>query len=579
MATKTRGKTAKAKNLLGQRLKPRVDLRVAFGSITEVDAEALVLGLFEGVEELSQAARAVDARMDGAITEISQRRVFTGKPGEIFVLPATRHNLRANLVVCAGMGRFDTFEPAVLQIVAENVARTLVRAKVGDVATVLFGASRGNIYGGLANLIDGFFRGLRGTPSRNVLRSITVCERNRLRCQKIEEALVKLHRTKRSQDLDVTLEKITLPASTVVDPTGGPTSVVIQTTQVASPRKGETGIRFSVLGAGSKAAVLSETTTIKESELDKLVAEVDGEKFVDTYSTAALKRYGTKLAKAVVPPKIARILEKAVGKRRIVMFQDSGTSRIPWETLCINGWFPAAVGGMSRQYIADHMPVARWLEQRRFDETVDVLLIVNPTGDLDGAELEGKIIKKAVGGLSGIKIKELRGRAATKARVKKELESGKYDVLHYAGHTSFYPDHPMETGIICAGHRVLTGAELSKIHNLPAVVFFNSCESARVGGMTKRGAQGLARNVGLAETLLRGGVANYVGTHWVVEDLAAPAFMKAFYGALLNGETMGTAVSGGRRAVKKLKSRDWADYIHYGSPTFVLKVPHGKTAR
>jgi hypothetical protein len=114
MAIRARGKTAKTKNLLGQRLKPRVDLRVAFGSITEVDAEVLVLGLFEGVEELSQAARAVDARMDGAITEISQRRVFTGKPGEIFVLPAMRHNIRANLVVCAGMGRFDMFEPAVL---------------------------------------------------------------------------------------------------------------------------------------------------------------------------------------------------------------------------------------------------------------------------------------------------------------------------------------------------------------------------------------------------------------------------------------------------------------------------------
>ena len=55
--------------------------------------------------------------------------------------------------------------------------------------------------------------------------------------------------------------------------------------------------------------------------------------------------------------------------------------------------------------------------------------------------------------------------------------------------------------------------------------------------------------------------------------------MTAFYGALLNGENMGNAVSSGRQAVKKLKSRDWADYIHYGSPKFVLKVPHGKTAR
>jgi len=247
--------------------------------------------------------------------------------------------------------------------------------------------------------------------------------------------------------------------------------------------------------------------------------------------------------------------------------------------LCIDGWFPAATGGMSRQYIADHMPVARWLEQRRFDETIDILLIANPTGDLDGAELEGKIVKKAVSGLDGIAITELRGRAATKSAIKKELQSGKYDVLHYAGHTAFYPDDPTQTGIICARHQVLTGGELSTIHNLPALVLFNSCESARVGGLTQHGGRGLARNVGLAEALLRGGVANYVGTHWQVADDAAPAFMKAFFTALLNSESMGTAVSAGRQAVRKLKSRDWADYIHYGSPAFVLKVPHGETSR
>ncbi|MDH3414630.1 MAG: CHAT domain-containing protein, partial [Gammaproteobacteria bacterium] len=165
-----------------------------------------------------------------------------------------------------------------------------------------------------------------------------------------------------------------------------------------------------------------------------------------------------------------------------------------------------------------------------------------------------------------------------KAKVNKELQSGKYDVLHYAGHTAFYPDSPMDTGIICA-NGVLTGNELTTIRNLPAVVLFNSCESARVGGLTQHGARGLARNVGLAEAFLRGGVANYVGTHWQVADDAAPAFMKAFYGALLNGETMGNAVSGGRQAVKNLGSRDWADYIHYGSPAFVLKVPHGETTR
>ena len=90
---------------------------------------------------------------------------------------------------------------------------------------------------------------------------------------------------------------------------------------------------------------------------------------------------------------------------------------------------------------------------------------------------------------------------------------------------------------------------------------------------------GIDRNIGLAEAFLRGGVANYVGTHWEVSDDAAPAFMEAFYGTLLRRETIGRAVSNGRQAVLKVKSRDWADYIHYGNPAFVLKMQTGETPR
>ena len=563
-----------------RRWKPRVDLRLAAGSLAEVDAQALVLGIFEGVQEQSRAARAIDQRMDLAITEISQRRMFMGKVGEIFILPSVRHDIRADLVVCAGLGPFDTFEPAVLQIVAENVARTLVRAKVSDFATALFGAARGDLYSGLANLVDGFFRGVRGTPARNPLRSITVCETDRLRCREIEKALVRLYGTRRSEHVDVSLEKITLPDSASRAAATEPTSVVLQTTQLSVPGDARTTMRFSFLGTGAKAAVLSETIDIDTAKLERLVAEVDEEAFVDADEPLeALESYGRRLARALVPRRIGSALKRTVGDKRIVMMQDGGTSRVPWETLRLGDWCPAVDAGLSRQYVADRMPVARWLEQRRFDETIDLLMIVNPLGDLEGATAEGDTVRKALRGLSGIRITELRGRQATKARVTKELSSGRYDVLHYAGHTAFVPDRPEWCGIVCAGPKVLSGNELSKIHNLPAVVFFNSCQSGRVGGMTQSAAGGLARNVGLAEAFLRGGVANYVGTHWVVSDDAAPAFMRAFFKGLLNGQSMGEAVLAGRRAVRAVGSRDWADYIHYGSPDFVLKVPYGASSR
>ena len=229
--------------------------------------------------------------------------------------------------------------------------------------------------------------------------------------------------------------------------------------------------------------------------------------------------------------------------------------------------------------MTDHIPVARWLEQRRYGKELDLLLIVNPTKDLEGAVTEGKMVEKVARSLSGVTVKALYGGYATKPRVKKELESGKYDVLHYAGHTAFYSDDPLKSGILCAGHHVLTGNELGRMKDLPALVFFDSCESGRIGGLTQEGATATQRNIGLAESFLLSGVANYVGTHWVVSDAAAPAFVEAFYGALLQGQPIGAAVSSGRRVVRALKSRDWADYIHYGSPDFVLKFPCGETSR
>ena len=57
---------------------------------------------------------------------------------------------------------------------------------------------------------------------------------------------------------------------------------------------------------------------------------------------------------------------------------------------------------------------------------------------------------------------------------------------------------------------------------LPALVFFNACQSARIEGRSRKkgpsktGTELVETNVSLAEAFLRGGVANYVGTHWSV---------------------------------------------------------------
>jgi CHAT domain-containing protein len=170
----------------------------------------------------------------------------------------------------------------------------------------------------------------------------------------------------------------------------------------------------------------------------------------------------------------------------------------------------------------------------------------------------------------------LRGREADWQALSEAFRSGTYDAIHYAGHAYFDRGDPSKSGAICSDHRVLSGADLAGMNHLPALVFFNACEAARIRKQPERAGGRSARNrieqnVSLAEAFLRGGIANYVGTYWPVGDAGAKTFAEVFYAELLKGEAIGDALLKGRRAVFELGNVDWADYIHYGGFDFRLE--------
>ena len=170
----------------------------------------------------------------------------------------------------------------------------------------------------------------------------------------------------------------------------------------------------------------------------------------------------------------------------------------------------------------------------------------------------------------GAGITAIRGGAATRARLLAEFRSGDYDAIHFAGHAYFDAAAPASSGILCAGGRVLSGADLAAMDSVPALVFFNACESGRLRNAVKPFRQ-LDRSVGFAEAFLRGGVANFIGTWWPVSDAGASAFATPFYRELARGTSIGVALNAARSAVRELPSADWANYLHYGSFDFALK--------
>jgi CHAT domain-containing protein len=562
----------------------RIDLRFAYGSITETDTRAVVLGLFRDVAPAG-AAGAVDRRMDGAITDLYRRRMFSGNVGEVFMLPTGRHQLVTDFITFVGLGPFDQFSGEVLQTASENVVRTMISARIEEFSTVLYGGGSGQSpASALSNMLTGFLRGLSDADRDHHFRRIVICENDRDRYVAIKEELYRLSSTALCEDVELTFDEVVLrpepQAAAPVRLARREQPVYLIVRQERADR-GSVDIRSSLLTSGDKAAVITGVQNVATERLERARLKVVEQKSAD-FSTS-----GRELAALVLSEQVLSMLPRH-RNNPLVIVHDAATSQIPWETLAFGtdrtAWFPAVEQGLSHRYAAENLSVAKWLEERVQDNVLSVLLIVNPTEDLDGAEQEGRRVRALLGQQPGCRLKELHRSDATRQAVLAAFGSGEFDVIHYAGHAEFDPQHPARSGIVCANEVRLTGADLAGVSRLPTLVFFNACESGRVRSTKKNGktavkktkarAQHVADNVGLAEAFMRGGVANFLGTYWPVGDAEAEAFSGTFYEDIVAGKTVGEALRHGRAVVRDLKSPDWANYIFYGNTDFVLKE-HG----
>ena len=159
----------------------------------------------------------------------------------------------------------------------------------------------------------------------------------------------------------------------------------------------------SVLTQGAKAAVLSGSKTIDQASLDSLLQQIESPGFTPD----SISSFGDQLAKLILSADVAQVLPGMKG-RHLVVVHDAPASRIPWETLRVNSWCPASDKGLSRRYVADNLSVAKWLEQRQQDAMLHLLLVVNPTLDLDGAKGTSAPLRKLFGSHPSVKIDELR---------------------------------------------------------------------------------------------------------------------------------------------------------------------------
>jgi hypothetical protein len=580
--------------VVGRRLQRRLEVVVVCGDIADVNARACVLGVFRDVTP-DGAARFVDARLDGALADVMGRRMFTGNLGSVFVLPAWRSRLRADFVLLAGLGSFDDMRkavgPGVVELVAENVVRACIAARIDEFAAIPFGAGSGmDPKASVESLLKGVVRAVVDADHEHGIRRLLVCELDPGRADAITDHLFRLSGSDVCAGVEITLDRIDLPRR-AVEPAAPAVAAPLETPplpiyllvrQTVGAKGPEVTAAILTAGARSTAAIDSVRMPLKLDALDRLLAQA-AEK---APPFARFDAFGERLAELT----IAAELRKALADWRthhLVVVHDPPLSRIPWESVVIDGHRPALEAGLSRRYEAGDGAVAKWLESRREQSTLTVLVIVPPVLDLDAPDEEAERLQKLLAAVRGVEVTVIADADATHARILAELGSGHYDIVHYIGHAFFDRESPSQSGIVCAGNEVLSGRDLGAVANLPALAFFNACESGRLRAARRsreaangqRTREAVARHRAFAEVFLKGGIPNYIGTYWPVGDAAASTFAGTFYDALLGGESIATALCRARTAIFEARSADWADYMHYGNHEFRMKLPRAARLR
>jgi hypothetical protein len=563
--------------ILSQPPKHRLDLVLDGNSITDVAAKAYVLGLFEGVTPAGPAG-AIDELLGGTIRDFVSRRMFSARVGEVFMLPIGSSPVQSEVLLFVGLGQLDRFYSQPHQIqrqIAGTVIRTLVQIGIDEFATVLIGGGSGQtVQETLANLVAGFVEGLRDVDPGDRTRRIILCENNPERYSEMVDVVYSYARTGSFDDIRLTIFE-NPPQIAGVRRQAIPTTVsdyrsrmFLHVTHMT--KDDESSYESILLTPGGKATAVHSSKPYDPDDRRVLLRGIGTEGF-------DVEEFGEELAEFALSEEfIATLSEPVSNGQHLVVVHDAESSKLPWETLRCGDRAIALDGGISRKYIlSGDYSIAKWLERRRFDEKLDILLVIDPTLDLDGAKREGEIIHELTQNVPSANVTAISGKAATKDRLLKEFQSGAYDIIHYAGHAGFDEDAPEKSGIRCSEGEVLTGGDLTAIGDLPALVFFNACQSARVRKAPKP-INELEKSVSFAEAFLRGGIANFICTYWPVGDESAEEFAKTFYQSIVDGQAVGDALLAGRQVVHDLGNYDWADYIHYGDPDFRIKEGNGE---
>lgn len=281
-----------------------------------------------------------------------------------------------------------------------------------------------------------------------------------------------------------------------------------------------------------------------------------------------LQEVGTLILTSLFPKSIQSQLLRLEGVHLAISTDDP---EVPWEFVWTEQGCLARRVAVARRVVVESTASDVSPPERG---RMEMLIVTNPTSDLEAAEREGNRIRDILAGDPLIRVTTLNREEATARRLFKTLRGSRFDVFHYAGHVTQRADgHDDEFQLELASGPVSARYLAGRFSVPPEIAFINGCQSGSSTSPHGRRVTMSANTrmvTGMAEAFLSAGVRSYVGTLWDVEDLAASRLATSFYQEVVAGATMGSALLKGREAVAADGPLAWAAYVLFGQPSDVL---------
>jgi CHAT domain-containing protein len=460
---------------------------------------------------------------------------------EIDVIPIANSSIDADWLVVAKFGDLQSDEPMDQRIrkAAEGIVKITRRYGFSVLATVVFG---GSFAEDLTRNCDAMLAGFTGLTQGSRLAIFEIDARR--------FAALKSHLSGRN-DLDLTTHRNLERQAIHQD---APTFVSVNWI-------GDQLIT-ALLTPPANGLAFNNRTSFSASDLTALST---GEGDRRTPAPEEIEKRRQFLAEKLFGPNYQEWFKNLAGTR-VVIRHDLITSQIPFEILIAPNEGTTGLGGNVTRILALADVDPRLISARPPKKgKINLLLVIDPTQDLDAARREGEAVYASLKNETRIAVVMLGGSEATKAAVRENLEFA--DIFHYCGHACF--DLVSGGGIDLADGR-LTSKDLPSLTSVPRLAFVNGCEAGRVRGS---GAKEETGSLAFAELFLRMGIETYLGTYWKVQDSGAESFAKSVYGMLAQGAAIGEAVQRSRRKLAEEGKRDWVNYILYGSTDFRIAEP------